>query len=188
MFFLSNQMQHWLFEQILGLGRSYLPSNIWEEYSKMNVGRDIREAHSWLEENLKQHTDSTGIYLGLDTLNMEEGAGFNLEIGLSNMCNPRELNDDWIFDCEHFGKQHLIKGVYEVSDSFLNEEKWTSTERSFAEYLIFLGYSGVVLRDALKTLSHPGNFLSVWGFHDGDMFFLVQKIEGAHIIVSNAGY
>lgn len=154
----------------------------------MNIQRDIEAASNWLNASIIELPNTQGIYLGLDTLNMEQGFGSNIEIGLSSSCNPNEITDDWAYDCENYGNSHLIKGLYEVSDSFNNEGKWTAGERSFAEYLVFLGYSGVILRSALLQLETKNDFLSVWGFHDGDMFFLVQQIGGLKSIVTAEGF
>lgn len=169
---------------IIGFGRQKLNSKIWDEFENMNIERDIQEAQTWLKNNLNKFPDFKGIYLGLDTLNMAEGSGTNLEIGLSNSCNPTIFDDEWSFDCEYYSESHLIKGLFEVSECFNNEEKWTSEERNFAEYLIFLGYSGVILREALKSLEIKNDYISLWGFHDGDMFFLTQKIGDIHSIVT----
>ena len=172
------------FHKILEEANKNLPSEIWKEYEKLNIERDIEDAVLWLKKTLTQFPDSKGIYLGLDTLNMDEGNGTNVEIGLSKSCNPNEFSDDWTYDCENYGESHLIKGLYEVADTFMNSEKWTSDETSFAEYVVFLGYSGVVLKGALSKLETNNDFLSIWGFHDGDMFFLMQKANGIESIVT----
>jgi hypothetical protein len=71
-------------------------------------------------------------------------------------------------------------------DTFVNEEKWTSYERSFAEYLIFSGYSGIVFREVLLMVEIKNDFLSIWGFHDGDSFFLVAQLLGKRKIMLEA--
>lgn len=172
------------FQKIIEFGKEKLPSLIWDQYIKIDIERDINDAEKWIKKSLKDFPKSKGIYLGLDTLNMDAGNGTNIEIGLSQNCDPNEFSDDWTYDCEYYGKPHLIKGLYEVSDTFQNNEKWSNDERSFAEYLIFLGYSGVVLREALNKLKTSNDFLSIWGFHDGDMFFLLQKIGDKRTIVT----
>lgn len=170
--------------KVVDYGRQKLPSKIWNEFENMNIEKDIQEAQTWLNQNLKKYSDFSGIYLGLDTLNMEEGQGTNLEIGLSKSCDPKIFSDEWAYECENYGESHLIKGLYEVSDSFNNQEKWTSEERNFTEYLIFLGYSGIVLKEALTNLKIENDYLSLWGFHDGDMFFLTQKIGNINSVVT----
>lgn len=161
---------------IVESGRNLLASEIWDAFEEMDMERDIRAAQHWLEDNLDQLPDFTGIYFGLDTLNMDEGDGSNLEIGLSHSCDPGVLSDEWVYECEYYGESHLIKGLFEVSDCFSNEEKWGDEVVNFAEYTIFLGYSGLILRETLNRLEIKNNFISVWGFHDGDTFFLMQKV------------
>lgn len=172
------------FKKIVDLGKEKFPSPIWNEYNEIYIDRDIKEASRWIEKSIQYHPNSKGFYFGLDTLNMDNGKGTNIEIGLSKGCNPNEFSDDWTYDCESFGKSHLIRGLFEFSDTFLNKDKWSCDERRFTEYLIFLGYSGVILREALNNLKTENNFLSTWGFHDGDMFFLMQKIGEVRAIVT----
>jgi len=170
------------FRQIVNYGEQRLPSKIWDEYKNLDIERDIKLATEWMVSSISEFPNSTGIYLGLDTLNMDDGNGTNVEIGFSEDCDPSILNDEWTYDIENYGEGHLIEGLNEVSDTFINEDKWTDDERSFTEYLIFLGYSGVVLREALKKANINHDYLSNWGFHDGDMFFLIQKKGGLTII------
>ncbi len=172
------------FKKILIQANKNLPSEIWKEYGNLSIERDIEEATNWLQKSLTEFPDSKGIYLGLDTLNMDEGNGTNIEIGLSNSCNPNTFSDDWAYNCHHYGDSHLIRGLSEVADTFTNSEKWTSEETSFAEYIVFLAYSGIILKSALYKLETNNDFLSIWGFHDGDMFFLMQKANGIKSIVT----
>ena len=175
------------FGNILAFAQDALPSNIWGTFSRIDLQTDIAEATTWLQKTISQFPDSKGIYLGLDTLNMDEGNGSNIEVGLSTECAPAELTDEWTYDCENYGEPHLLKGLYLVSDSFENEELWSDDERQFAEYVIFLGYSGIVLREALFNLETADDFISIWGFHDGDMFFLVNKLGGKTSVITDAG-
>ena len=172
------------FRKIISLGKDTLPSSIWDEFNNMDIARDVNDAKNWLLNQLVIFPNYNGIYLGLDTLNMEEGEGTNLELGLSNSCNPKIFDAEWSYECQFYGDSHLIKSLSDVSDSFANDSKWTSEEQSFTEYLIFLGYSGVILKEALLSLNLPNDYLSIWGFHDGDMFFLIQRYESQNHIVT----
>ncbi len=116
---------------------------------------------------------------------MDEGSGTNVEIGLSESCDPGEFSDEWAYNCKNFGESHLIKGLFDVSYTFIDQEKWEKDERKVAEYVVFLGYSGVVLREALLNATIKNDFLSIWGFHDGDMFFLLQKNGEIRTVVTN---
>ncbi len=165
-----------------------LPSKIWNEYSSLNISVDINEAIDWLQSCINKYPKTTGVYLGLDTLNMDNGKGQNVEIGLSTSCNPKEFSDEWAYDCEVYGDSHLIKGLSDVSDSFENEDKWTSDELRFAEYMIFLAYSGIVFREALKELKLDNDLLSIWGFHDGDMFLLSQCLSGKFTLITDKDF
>lgn len=181
----NNQDPKNAFQNIIAIGRKNLPSNIWESFEVMNLEMDIANVQIWLQDNLARFPKTTGIYLGLDTLNMDYGKGSNIEIGLSDACNASEFSDDWTYECDHYGSSHLIYGLNLVSDNFTNATKWSSEERSFSEYIIFLGYSGIVLREALLNITTENDFLSIWGFHDGDMFYLVNKRGLNRYIVAN---
>jgi hypothetical protein len=172
------------FLKILDFSKQKLPSKIWDEFVNMNIERDVQETQKWLRQNLEEFPDFRGIYLGLDTLNMDNGSGSNLGIGLSNNCDPKEFSDEWAYECEYYGESHLIKSLSEVSNCFDNTEKWTDEERDFSEYIIFLGYSGIILREALKNLRITKDYISIWGFHDGDMFFLIHKIGYVESIIT----
>jgi len=173
------------FHNIIAIGKKYLPSQIWESFEAMNLEMDTIDVQIWLQKSLVRFPKTTGIYFGLDTLNMDNGKGSNIEIGLSNTCDPREFSDHWIYDCDSYGDNHLINGLNLVSDNFTNTIKWSPEERSFSEYLIFLGYSGIVLREALINVTTEIDFLSIWGFHDGDMFYLVNKRGLNRSVVAN---
>jgi hypothetical protein len=46
---------------------------------------------------------------------------------------------------------------------------------SFADYALFLRYSGLVLAEAMESVTVSEPFLAAWGFHDGDLFFLGRR-------------
>jgi hypothetical protein len=173
------------FQNILDFAQKEFASAIWDTFRNMNFERDIQEAITWLKTSFQLSDKFTGIYLGLDTLNMNEGTGYNIEIGLSSICNPAILEDSWLYECEVYGENHLIRSLYEVEDSFSNEEKWNNKERSKAEYTIFLAYSGLVLREALQNTEIKQDFLAMWGFHDGDIFYLMQQKNRQKIMCNN---
>lgn len=173
------------FQNILDFAQKELPSAIWDTFRNTNFERDIQEAITWLKTCIQLSDNFTGIYFGLDTLNMNEGTGENVEIGLSSICNPAILEDSWLYESKVRGKSHLIRSLYEVEDSFSNEEKWNNTERHEAEYAIFLGYSGFILREALQNIDVKQDFLSMWGFHDGDIFYLMQQNNGQKFLCNN---
>jgi hypothetical protein len=160
----------------------FLPSKIWQEFSQMPFNEDIAKSVSWIKATLNEYPGAKGIYLGLDTLNMNGGDGENIEIGLNTKCDPKVLDNEFSFDCDHYGQRHLIRGLFEVSENF-DSEKWNREESRQAEYFIFLCYSGLVLREALIQANIQNDFISLWGFHDGDMFFLMQKIGDSTLIL-----
>ena len=172
------------FAKILELSKQLEPSEIWECYQEMNFERDTEAALERLKEIVTQFPDFNGICIGLDTLNWEGEGGYNVQIAMGNTCDPASLDQEWCFDCFHYGEEHLILSLAEVGESFTDEEKWSYEERSAAEYIIFLCYSGIVFREALLTLDCPNDFGTIWGFHDGDTFNLVRRIGDKRTVVA----
>jgi hypothetical protein len=172
-------------ESIIHSANKKLPSKIWANFNSLTIQTDTAGAEKWIQSNINQYPGTKGIYLGLDTLNMDNGKGTNIEIGLSAECDPRIFSTDWSYECDYYGKGHLINGLFLMSDSFSQSEKWSYEERSTAKYVIFLGYSGIILREALQKIDIENDFLSVWGFHDGDMFFLINKRGNTRTCIAN---
>ncbi|MDX2012330.1 MAG: LCCL domain-containing protein [Myxococcaceae bacterium] len=70
------------------------------------------------------------------------------------------------------GRNHLIRGLKRLKRVYGRRE-WQE-HHSMADYLLFLGYSGLVLRDAVRAQAWRGNTVVAWGFHDGDLFSLAR--------------
>lgn len=166
------------FGKLIQEGKKELDSDIWDALPKVDIDKDISEAKNWLLSELSNYPGTKGLYFGLDTLNMDEGRGHNVEIGFSKSCNPAVLNDEWTYECDKYGESHLIKGLFDMWKVFYNKEKWSAKEVNFVEYVVFLGYSGIVLKQALTQIDSLGDYLSMWGFHDGDMGYLIQSVGG----------
>lgn len=111
-----------------------------------------------------------------DTLNMDGGAGTNIEIGCAP-CDTATDATDWIYGDLRYGGSLLIRGLCALHATY-SLPQW-ETLFSFSDYLVFLGYSGLVLREALKHFSAPQPLWVAWGFHDGDMFVLGRTHAGS---------
>ncbi len=59
-------------------------------------------------------------------------------------CEPMAKTTDWAFECEWSGEPHLIRGLVAMKE--LYEQ---SNVSSIADYLVFLGYSGLVFGEAI---------------------------------------
>ena len=143
------------------------PSPVWEKLAP-DFETDIPSAEQWLREHLRE-SPARGLYLGLDTLNMDGGAGTNVEIAGTMQCEPMAKEVEWAFECEWSGEPHLIRGL--VAMKALYDASKVASE---ADYLVFLGYSGLVLGEAIVRLKPAEPILVVWGFHDGDLFRLAR--------------
>ncbi len=161
------------FKSILQAATKNCPALDWDQFSVSYMNTDIIAATQWIKKTLKSMPDVKGIYLGLDTLNMEDGKGSNVEIGMNTNCDPTKISIDWAFDCDTYGDRHMIKGLYSFFANFSGPD---DENKDLAKYVIFLGYSGLVLREALLKASIKSDFISCWGFHDGDLLLLMNNI------------
>ena len=154
----------------LDLLRRSTPSDLWDALPPMDIQRDTKAAADWLRRALEEPVGPLGVYLGLDTLNMDAGAGHNVEIGWKTRLNVEDGGTDWIYSGLAYGPDHLIEGLCELHATYSRPE-WEELFSS-ADYMLFLGYSAVVLRGAIRSTPLPRPLLASWGFHDGDMFLL----------------
>src|SRR3954465_8296112 len=79
----------------LALCRNTAPSGLWDALPVPGIERDIVSATEWLASQLRVLPPATGLYLGLDTLNMRAGRGMNVEIGGSSECAPLQDEIEW---------------------------------------------------------------------------------------------
>jgi hypothetical protein len=174
----------------LQICRHSAPTAPWDKLPTPNFRQDIVNAWSWLREELETLGPVTGIYLGLDTLNMGEGDGPNIEIGATTKCDPFTDSTDWVRGELTHGGVHHICGLYEMHQVY-SQEAWRVKDKtiaqgsafSFADYILFLAYSGIVLTHAFVRLRLTRPVLPVWGFHDGDLFILGRTMpEGFQLI------
>jgi len=114
--------------------------------------------------------DASGIYLGLDTLNMDGSKGTNLQIGGSTSCEMASDSLEWLEEKMTYGERHLISGLHKLRKVY-SQPKWEELYE-FSDYILFLTYSGIVLEQAFVRLRFPNPLLVVWGFHNGDIFIL----------------
>ena len=161
--------------EIFRLCQTSQPSPMWNKLPQPDIAGDIVRARTWLMTQISQSkVRPRGIYLGLDTLNMNEGRGKNVELGFSSKADPAVLDMDWIFNCEAYGADHLISSLVGMKKLYDADEETSS----FADYMLFLGYSGLILLAAIESAPLENDFIAIWGFHDGDMAFLVRSVDG----------
>ncbi|HET6328893.1 MAG TPA: hypothetical protein VFG04_29690 [Planctomycetaceae bacterium] len=163
------------FNSLRDIGRAHFKSELWDAVPLPDSEADIAAAADWLKKSFADECP-TGVYLGLDTNNQEEEWGHNVEIGLSDSADSSRLDMEWIFEGLDYGDNHLIRGLYEVYQAYAAFEL-DHPESLFPDYIFFLGYSGIVLAGAVERIRPKWDSLFVWGFHDGDMGYLVRTSE-----------
>ena len=158
--------------QFVSVGRSAYNSSVWDSVPEIDISADISAVQQWLK---KQAVDSsiTGIYLGLDTLNEDEGTGKNIEIGFTRDAAPQSLDIEWIYQLTKYGTDHLIRGIYELhawyeTDACVHPDHDDDLQL-LLDYIFFLEYSGVILATAIQKERLQHHCLFLWGFHDGDL-------------------
>ena len=161
---------------IISLCRETEPNELWQALPTPDIERDISAAGRWLSTQLSAQPDAVGIYLGLDTLNMDNGSGTNIEFGGSVTCDVTRDDVDWAYGKLKHGESHLIRGLFELQKVYSRPQ--FKSAFAFADYIVFLGYSGVVLGQAFIRLATTRSLLPAWGFHDGDLFALGRKTSG----------
>lgn len=159
--------------KVISLCRDGKPSGLWDVLPTPDIERDVVAVSEWLSAQLSGLPEIKGIYLGLDTLNMDDGNGTNVEFGGSAACDSSQVEIEWVYGKLEYGDSHLIYGMLELQRIY-SQPEWRSAF-SFADYILFLGYSGIVLGQAFIRLPTNRSLLPAWGFHDGDLFALGRK-------------
>ncbi|MGP0067262.1 MAG: hypothetical protein ACLQGP_27165 [Isosphaeraceae bacterium] len=147
------------------------PSQLWDRLEAIDPLGDVESARTWLRGQLGAAGELfpiRGIYLGLDLPSMDEGSGFNVEVGATGACDPNSVDIDWLERLEWYGEKHLIGGLLTMRRVY-GQKRW-SRLHDFADSTLVLGYSGLVLAEALEGVGQEEAFLAVWGYHDGDLF------------------
>lgn len=166
-------------DRLRTLCEQHWPSPLWGHLRGVDPVRDAEDAASWLRAQLDAASAAEvalrGLYLGLDTLNMDGPQGANVEIAGTSTAqavrlDPTAENIEWVHRVEWDGDRHLIAGLRAMKEVYARSE-WQA-QYGAADYVLFLGYSGVVLADAAASVQWPQSVVLVWGFHDGDLFRL----------------
>ncbi len=184
----AQPLESW--KKLLAVCRHAAPKAPWSTLPYPHFTEDITATKSWLEKHLRYLPTTRGIYLSLDTMHMHDSTGMNVNIGSSVTCDPQGDSTEWVFDELFQGPEHQIRGLYDLY-SIYSQAEWLVDDRtvaggdyfSFANYLIFLGYSGIVLSQAFKLLKSDRTRLAAWGFSGGDVFLLGRQMpEGFALI------
>lgn len=145
--------------ELIALCRASLPEENWSSLPQVDILGDIDDAADWLSAQLGTADNPTGIYLGLDTLNMDGGDGCNIEFGSSHTSDPHDESQEWLDDLD-YGDDHLIYGLYLLHSEYASG-RWSEEGYDLCDYILFLGYSGIVLLQALGKVTSSSSCLGV---------------------------
>jgi hypothetical protein len=155
-----------------------LKSKLWSALRRIKIADDVTRLRAHLRRQLKgpDQTRLTGLYFGLDTLNMRGGKGANLEFGGSREASPEKPIDQWIYGCSWYGKEFLLRGLYEMHRLYRPLDN--NDLSYFIEVTVWVGYTGLVLAAVFDAPDDPillgasRHRTIVWGHHDGDLYVL----------------
>jgi len=164
--------------QLVDICRQVHPNCPWDDLPPPDVQSDLHDTWQWLQKELAEQPDAIGLYLGLDTLNMRDGKGMNIDFGATTECDSASDSPDWVWDVTlSYGSHHLIRGLVGLQATY-SRPVWRDSF-DLCDYVFFLGYSGMILSEVFESFTLPSTFMPVWGFHDGDMFTLGRYHNGA---------
>ncbi|MEJ7137805.1 hypothetical protein [Amphibiibacter pelophylacis] len=166
--------------QVLNILEEHTGRSLWQSLAQVPFDANILRMHQWLELQLADIAAPTGVYLGLDTLNMDQGQGKNIDIGWTT-CDTRLNQSDWIYGQLTHGESVFLDGLYQLHQIY-SLAQWQSVY-PIADYMLFLGYSGLIVLEAIAQAQSPYSRLYTWGFHDGDMFLLARSHSGQTDII-----
>lgn len=165
-------------KELVDVCRRVHPLCPWNDLPSPDFAADVELAVPWLNRHLRQYPEASGVYLGLDTLNMRGGRGTNIEIGSSSECDSNLDSPDWVWDAVlDYGPSHLLRGLVKSQEVY-SRPAWAPAF-NLCNYVFFLGYAGIVLTQAMAELTFPTTMMLVWGFHDGDLFTLGRYRQGS---------
>jgi hypothetical protein len=167
--------------EIVALCRAAKKRMPWDSLPTPDIERDARAASQWLSAELQQQPNARCIALALDTLNMEDAA-YNVQFVGTGAGEPDDGQVGLLFEEDAtYGGQYLIPGLVELHQVY-SQENW---EEAFTlcDYVLFLGYAGIILTAALRQLPAGRNFLAALGFFDGDLFALGRKTPDGFTLI-----
>ena len=162
--------------RVLEICKLHHASALWETLPAVDIDGDAEAIRGWLATSLEGVAGPVGLCLGLDTLNMRDGAGTNLELGWKRACAAGSDDIGWVFERLEHGSSTLIVGLVALQAEY-RQDRWNELS-GMADHVLSLAYSGVVLAQALRHLERQDPLLAAWGFHDGDLFALCRCSAG----------
>ncbi len=167
----------WL--ELLALCNRIKPNDLWSSLDKVKPQKDLGIAQKKFRKFIEADKlvfEQVGIYLGLDTLNMDGFSGFNVEVGFNKKANLKDKEIEWVWECDGDYYKFLIPSLKYMSKEY-SKRKYSDIN-FFAEYVLFLGYSGLIFTHMLMSAPLESNWVAAWGYHDGDIGILCQDIGG----------
>ena len=158
-----------VFDALRAIGSKHLPRRRWDKIRvPVLFEADVLETTKWINGVVALYQASNA-YVALDTLNENDGQGKNVSTGMTRMLDSAAELHGWDPKWEGPRECHLVWGLFELHQSYL---KWglEYPARVLADYVMFMGYSGLVYAAAVERSTLRENCRFVWGFGE-DMPF-----------------
>ena len=154
---------------------------LWRLLDSLDWDADVARVSDALAERFQVDVtpDVTGIYLGIDGINMPGGKG--IEFGCSTAWSPAARDLDYVYHCERYLDDLPMPTLAAYYDWYYNapDSSVRHPECLFVEFPVCLGMSALVVCHALARLdpslvcgASKSTRCIAYGFHDGDMMRL----------------
>ncbi|MGB7158401.1 MAG: hypothetical protein WBD40_10080 [Tepidisphaeraceae bacterium] len=177
---------------LYGIARLDVPATlpVWKVLDRLAWTGDVAAVRAaWVARARSSiPPDASGIYLGIDGLNMPEGKG--VELGCSTGHLPGWHAIDFVFNCDTHCDDIPLPSLATLYTWLYQDggyETFGSIDNLLLEYPICLGVTALVFRDALRTLDpvtlagETTERCFALGFHDGDMMRLGRATQEGFI-------
>lgn len=161
------------FDALRAIGQNHLPQRKWGKIRFPPLFQtDVLEAVKWINDVVLQHRP-TNVYLALDALNEQDGQGKNVATGMTRAVDPDAELRGWDPSWEGPSEHHLMWGLFELHQQYL---AWDLRYPAnvLADYILFMGYSGLVYAAAIERSQCNFDCRFVWGFGEDAPFPLVR--------------
>jgi hypothetical protein len=161
------------FDALRELGAKHLPRRKWNNLRLPALFEtDVLEAAIWIKDNVVPYR-ATNVFLALDTMNERDGQGKNVTSLITRSLDPSAELKDWGHACEGPKALHLVWGLFGLHQLYL---KWDLEYPAsvLVDYVIFLGYSGLMYAAAVERSCLKDDCRFVWGFGEDTPFPLVR--------------
>lgn len=151
----------------LDLLSEILPVELLNAVAQIDIKKDFKDARSWVNDNLKNKPDTNGVYIGIDTANIQAPVSKCLEMGLSSRAILSEP-DEWLYDDSMYHVSDIELKEMQALHRIYAESEWDSVFDD-SDLLLPFVYSGALLLDVFKVVKVKQKTIVYWGHVSGEL-------------------